>query len=48
MIQVTPISDYWNQILNTGETNYARTNLQGASQIVEVLDFSAKGTEIHR
>ena len=23
MIQVTPISDYWNQILNTGETNYA-------------------------
>jgi len=23
MIQVTPISDYWTQILNTGETNYA-------------------------
>ena len=23
LIQVTPISDYWNQILNTGETNYA-------------------------
>jgi 2'-5' RNA ligase len=23
LIQVTPISDYWNQILNTRETNYA-------------------------